>query len=172
MELLKRIIFLIAIDILIIWFRIYLIDPDPSVSIGIGLLIPVVIFINLLVSGISHLLKRKQISRLFLYNSMMASIIMFYLFGKGIDRHQNKLLESWGFKIADSSYSIIRWKETNNFDMNYSLNSGSSWSYIDGKCKLINDEWVFIKDSLEFKINKDRLIDFRKDTIKIKKIKR
>ena len=97
---------------------------------------------------------------------------MFYLFGNGIDRHQNKRLENWEFKIADSSFSLIRWKETNNFEMNYSLNSGSSWSYIDGKCKLINNEWFFLMDSLEFKINNDHLINFRKDTIKIKKIKR
>jgi hypothetical protein len=172
LELLKRIIFLIAINIIIIWLWIYLLDPDPSMSIGILILIPIVFIINLAISGVSYLLKKKQISKLFLYNSIIASIIMFYLFGNGIDRHQNKRLENWEFKIADSSFSLIRWKETNNFEMNYSLNSGSSWSYIDGKCKLINNEWFFLMDSLEFKINNDHLINFRKDTIKIKKIKR
>jgi len=147
-------------------------DPDPSISIGIILLIPLVIIINLVIAGVSFLIKKKQYSKLFLYNSIIASILMFYLFGKGIDRQQNRLLQTWEFKIADSSFSLIRWKETNKFSMDYSLISGSSWSYLEGNCSLVDNDWVFNTDSLEFKIKGNQLINFRSemDTIEIKRI--
>ena len=100
---------------------------------------------------------------------------MFYLFQEGIDRHQNNRLESWEFQQADSTFSLTRWKKTDKFSMSYSLNSGSSWGFLDGTCKNENGKLILQADSLKMIIDeKDNLIGFRhsSDTIEMKKIKR
>ena len=100
---------------------------------------------------------------------------MIYLFGEGIDRHLNRHLEDWTFEKADTTFSLIRWKQTNQFSMTYSLNPGSSWGFMDGTCQNQNGNWILKADSLTLTIDeKDNLIGFRSpcDTIKMKKIKR
>ncbi len=163
---------LIIIDIIIIWLWVNQIDPDPSLSIGILLLVPFVLIINLIIATILYFLKRKASSKLFLINSVIASFIMFHFYKMGIDRYQNRVLENWNFKKADTTFSLIRWKESDEFSMSYSLNPGSSWSFLDGKYYKENGDWILVADSLKMKIVNDSLIGFRKlsDTIQIHRI--
>jgi hypothetical protein len=164
---------LIAVDFIVIWILVYQMNPDPSVSIGILLIVPFVFVVNLVIAGILFWLKKKEYSRLFLINSIIASIIMYYIFDKGIDRYQNNRLESWEFNISDTTFSLIRWKEVNEFSMSYSMNPGSSFGFLDGKCELISNDWILKTDSIQMKIQGDFLIGFRTklDTIKMRKIK-
>lgn len=175
MKKLYKILGLTIIDFGLIWLWVYQIDPDPSVSIWIILLIPFVLVLNLVIAGILFFAKKKEFSRIFLINSGISSILMFYLFGEGIDRHLNRHLEDWTFEKADTTFSLIRWKQTNQFSMTYSLNPGSSWGLMDGTCQNQNGNWILKADSLTLTIDeKDNLIGFRSpcDTIKMKKIKR
>lgn len=175
MKTLYKILGLAVIDFGLIWLWVYQMDPDPSVSIGIILLVPFVFVLNLIIAGVLFFAKKKEFSRIFLINSVIASIIMFYLFGEGIDRHQNNRLEQWTFQKADTTFSLIRWKETNEFSMTYSLNPGSSWGFLDGTCKKEDDNWILKTDSLTMTIDEmDNLIGFRNptDTLEMNKIKR
>ncbi len=174
MKKLFKILGIIIIDFVLIWLWVYQIDPDPSISIGIIVLVPFVFVVNLILAGILYLLKESEYSRLFLINSLVASFLMYYLFVEGIDRHQNKRLESWEFSAADTTFSLTRWKNTNSFSLTYSLEIGSSWGFMDGDCELKNTEWILKADSIEMKISDNKLIGFRNqnDTIRMKKIKR
>lgn len=128
-----KIILLTIIDFIIIWFWVKHIDPDPSVSIGILLLVPfVVVVLNLIIALILYFTKKK-IAFLFVINSVIAGILMFYLFSKGIDRHQNERLESWKFELQDTTYVITHWKIENTFSISESTNPGSSTGFLDGK---------------------------------------
>ena len=162
------------IDFVLIWLWVYQIDPEPSISIAIIFLVPLVFGVNLIISGILYFFNKTEYSKLFLINSVIASILMYYLFGKGIDRHQNKILESWKFTKVDTTFSLIRWKNSNSFSLTYSLYAGSSSGFMDGDCELKNDEWILSTDSLEMKISDNKLIGFRtpNDTILMKKIRR
>lgn len=174
MKILYQIIAFILIDFGLIWLLVYLINPDPSVSIGIFLLVPFVIIINLTISGIFLSLKKKQLTKLFLVNTLIASIITLFIFEKGIDRHQNKRLESWNFQQSDSIFRLTRWKKTNKFSISYSLKPGSSWSLLDGECQQKNNAWILTKDSIKMKIIDNKLIGFqnKNDTIEMTKIER
>lgn len=169
-----KILGLAIIDFGLIWLWVYQMDPDPSISIGIILLVPLVFIANLIIAGVLLFAKKKEYSRIFLVNSFTASIIMFYLFGKGIDRHQNKRIESWTFQKADTIFSLIRWKETNEFSMAYSLNPGSSRGFLDGQCENKNGKWLLRADTTTMQIDNDNLIGFRflTDTIKMTKVER
>jgi hypothetical protein len=170
-----KILGLLIIDFTLIWFWIYKMDPDPSSSIVIFVFIPFLFVLNLIIGGIFFFMKKKEYFKLFLLNGILSSFIFFYLFGKGIDRHQNNRLESWNFKKADSTFRLTRWKKTNEFSMSYSLNPGSSWGFLDGKCTDKNGEWHLTSNLFEMKIiNNEKLIGFRNktDTIKMNKLER
>lgn len=175
MKKLQKILGLVVIDFGLIWFWVYQKDPDPSVSIGIIFLVPFVFVLNLIIAGVLFFIKKKEFSRIFLINSVISSIMMFYLFGEGIDRHQYNLLEEWTFQKADTTFSLVRWKQTNEFSMTYSLRPGSSWGFMDGTYENQNGIWILNVDSLTMVIDKsDNLIGFRNptDSIEMEKIKR
>ena len=174
MRTLYKILGLAVIDLGLIWLWVYQIDPEPSFSIGISLLVPFVFALNLMIAGVLFYMKKNEYSRVFLINSLIASVIMFYLFRKGIDRHQKKRIEQWTFQNADTIYSLIRWKETNEFSMTFSLNPGSSWGYLDGHCENKNGKWILKAESRTMEIDKDYLIGFRNvtDTIKMERVER
>ncbi|MFD2968904.1 hypothetical protein [Sphingobacterium bambusae] len=174
MKTLYKLLGLAIIDFGLIWLWVYQMDPDPSGSIAIILLVPFVFILNLIIAGIFFLAKKKEYSRVFLINSVIASFVMFYLFGDGIDRYQERRLEGWTFQKADTTFSLIRWKETNEFSMTYSLDPGSSWGFLDGICENEQGKWILKTDSIKMKIDHDNLIGFRNltDTIKMSKVER
>lgn len=127
-----RIISLTIIDFVIIWLWVKQMNPDPSISIGIFIFVPLVIILNLVIAIILYFTKR-EFTPLFVVNSIIAGILMFYLFGKGIDRYQNERQESWTFKLHNITYVITHWKPENTFDMSESNNPGSSTGFLDGE---------------------------------------
>ncbi len=173
MKLLPQIIILTIIDFVLIWIWVKAIDPDPSISIGLIILVPLVFGLNLIAAGIVYFIK-KEFVKLFLFNTIIASTIMYFLFIEGINRHQRLRLESWEFQKTDTIFTIIRWKESNTFNMSYSTNPGSSWGLEGGSCEIESDEIILYGDSTEYKIKDMMLFGFRevRDTIKLKKIER
>jgi hypothetical protein len=169
-----KILGLTVIDFGLIWFTVYKINPEPSVTIGIIILIPLVFIVNIIIAGILFLFKRKDYSKLFLINSIIASILMYYLFMKEIDRNLNNELESWEFVKSGKTYSLNRWKNTNEFDITYSTGPNSSTGFLNGKCKQINHDWILTADSYRMQIHENKLIGFRNesDTIQMRKIER
>ncbi|NBG66900.1 hypothetical protein [Acidiluteibacter ferrifornacis] len=175
MKTIYKLLVLLIIDFGLIWLFVYQIDPDPSVSISIIIYVPLVVIVNLLIAGFLFFNKNKEYSILFLINAVLSSLVMIYLYDKGIDRHQNKRLESWEFSKSDTTFSIIRWKNIAEFSMTYSLRPGSSSGLLHGKCINLKDEWILTDDSLKMKITKDgNLVGFTSisDTIKLTKIER
>lgn len=161
------------IDFAIIWLWVKQLNPDPSVSIGILILVPLVVMLNLIIALILYFMKREFVA-LFIVNSIISGILMFYLFGKGINRYQNNRLESWNFKLKNETYKITHWKLENNFSMSESSSPGSSTYFLEGKFIKKGDEYYLTRDSTEFIIKKGYLYKFRKesDSIKLTKIER
>jgi hypothetical protein len=174
MKILYKVLGLIVIDITLIWLWVKSMDPDPSVSIGIILFVPIVFVLNLILAGILYLLKRKDYAQSFLINSILASIIMVYLFGEGINRHQRNRLESWKFTESGTTFQITRWKKEKEFSFSSSTDPGSSTEFLTGKCEIKNGEFILITDSTVYRIKDNYLIGFRKsdDRIKLEKIER
>lgn len=166
---------LAIIDFGLLWLWVYQMNPEPSASLGIILLVPFVFLVNLIIAGVLFYKKKKENGVLFLLNSVIASILMFYLFGKGIDRSQNNSFEEWEFAKADTTFFLIHYKKTDEFSMTYSLHPGSSCGYLDGKCIRENDGWILTTNSLKMKIiTNNKLVGFENvgDTIKMDKIER
>ncbi len=172
MKTLYRLLILLLLDIAIIWLYVYDMDPDPSVSIMMIVLVPAVFGFNLVLAGILLLFKQKEYARLFAINSVAASIVMYYLFLAGIERYSNRVLESWQFQKADTTFRVTRWKEDNTFSMSYSTSPGSSWRFLEGDCRKESDAWILTTDSTKMFISGDLLIGFRnpKDSIQLSRL--
>lgn len=169
---LPQILLLLLIDIVVIWLWILKLDPTPSGSIAIIILIPIVVGVNIVIAGLFYFIK-KEIMKLFLINSILASICMFILFEEGIDRHLNQNLNKWDFKLSDTTFSIYNWK---NYDSTFSMSyytdpSFFSFGFLYGDLKNNRDEMILISDSTEYRIRNNYLYGFRRDSIKLEKVK-
>ncbi|MEX8548934.1 MAG: hypothetical protein V5804_15155 [Mucilaginibacter sp.] len=170
MKLWTQLLLLTVLDFVIVWFWVREQDPDPSVSIGIFLVVPLAIIVNLILAAILYFVKRKY-TNVFLINSLIAAVIMYNLFIAGIDRHQRQRYESWQFNLNDTTFRITNNKLNKTFDISYSTNSGSSTTFIYGKVASKNSIYTLTKDSLRLLIKNNSLFGFRNlDSIKMKQI--
>jgi len=138
-------------------------DPDPSVSIGIFLLIPFVVGINLLLALILYFVKR-QLAKFFLINAVISGIVMHFLFGLGIKRHQQIRYESWTFKIRDTTFEITHMKLDSTFSMSESTSEGPSIEFLQGSFRKKGNEYHLITDSTKYVIKNGVLFGFKNNT--------
>jgi hypothetical protein len=168
-----RLVLVTIIDFVVIWFWVKSIDPDPSIAIGLIVLVPFVAVVNLVIALILYF-RKSDFSSLFFINAVIAAILMYYLFEKGIDRYQNRRIESWTFNIQDTAFTIDHWKIDDTYSMSESTNPGSSTSFQEGKFSKKGNEFYLKTDSTEYRIKDNYLFGFRGsfDSIKLKKIER
>jgi len=171
MKIIFRGLIIVIIDFILIWFLVKQMNPDPSVTIAILILVPLVFVANLIIAGIFYFIN-KDFIKLFIINSVISSIIMYFLFINGINKRQQQILESWKFSKVDTTFLLIGWKQTNKFSITYSIDQGSSWSVLDGTYIFKDGEFILITASTSYKVKGGYLIGFRKstDTIKLEKI--
>lgn len=171
MKLLIKLVLLTIIDFIIIWFWLKENEPDPSSSLGILLLIPFVIFINLIIALVLYFIKR-QYTKAFVINSFISAVLMYFLFINAINRHQQKIVESWKFNIKDTVFTINHWKVDNTFSISESTDPGSSTGFLDGKFITRGNEHYLTTDSTKYYIKKGYFYGFRNinDSIKLTKI--
>jgi hypothetical protein len=144
---------------------------NPSVSIFILLAVPLAIVTNLVIAAILFAIKR-QFAKAFLINSILAGIIMYYLFIAGVDRHQRIRYEGWKFNISDTTFIVTHSKLDNRFWIEYSLKPGGSTSFIDGKFTDNKSNYSLTTDSTKYTIKNDFLFGFRgKDSFKLAVVK-
>lgn len=173
MKLFIKLFFLTIIDFIIIWFWVKENDPDPSVSIALVIVVPVAIIINLAIALFFYFFKREY-TKVFVINSLVSAIIMYFLFLNGIERHQNLRYESWKFNRKDTIFAIIHSKLDSTFSMTESTNQGSTTEFLEGKFSESGNEYYLKTDSTEYKIRNEYLFGFRNstDSIKLTKIER
>jgi len=160
MKLWKQLLILAILDLIIIGAFVIHGDPDPSVSIGMIILVPIAAVINLILAWLAYNTKRIY-TNAFLFNAIISSIIMYYLFTWGIERHQKNRYVSWHFNISDTVFQITHSKFDNTFSITYSTDPGSSWSLIDGRFIKRQDSYALTTDSTQFIIRNNYLFGFR-----------
>jgi hypothetical protein len=165
------IIILAIVDFILIWLWVTQMDPDPIVSVGLLFLVPAIFVVNIIIA-IIFLFIKGQYSALFLINAVIPAILLYILFVNGIERNQRSRLESWDFKINDTTYKISHWKIENTFSISQSTNPGSSWGFLDGSFEIKDKDYYLTTDSTQYVIRDGILYDFRNkgDIIKLTKV--
>ncbi|MEC4004965.1 hypothetical protein OX283_009880 [Flavobacterium sp. SUN052] len=173
MKLFIKLFLLTIIDFIIIWFWVKESDPDPSVSIALVILVPIAIIINLAIALVLYFLRREY-TKIFVINSLVSAILVYFLFLNGIERHKNLKFESWKFNRKDTIFAIVHSKLDNTFSMTESTNQGSTTEFLEGKFSKSGNEYFLKTDSTQYKIRNEYLFGFRNsvDSIKLIKIER
>ena len=101
-----------------------------------------------------------------------------FILGKGVDRYLNTNVDQWNFMLADTTYSITHWKNSDGtFDISYTVGKFSNIGFIQGEIRK-NDNEVILKpypifstySSDEYLIRNSFLFGFRGDSIKLEKV--
>ena len=124
-------IFLVIVDYVLI--SLYLRNQNLEPSIAIIVLVPIAFLINILIAIIFFFIKKTSLTSIFVINAILSSIITYYSFGNEMRRQSSLELESWSFKRNDTLFELNSYKKRNEFDMSYSLSSGSSGNFLNGK---------------------------------------
>jgi hypothetical protein len=173
MKLWTRLLILTLIDFILIWYAVRRIDPDPSVSIELMVFIPALIIINLLVAFIFLFIKKEYV-KLFLLNTVISSVVMYFIFIAGINRHQRQRYEDWTFKIDDKTYRITHSILDTTFSITYSTNPGSATGFLNGKFIENKNEIYLHSDTMKYTMRNGYLFGFTEngDSIKLEKLER
>lgn len=160
-------IFLVIVDYLLI--SLYLRNQNLEPSIAIIVLVPIAFLINILIGIIFFFIKKTSLTSIFVINAIPSSIITYYSFGNEMRRQSSLELESWSFKRNDTLFELNSYKKRNEFDMSYSLSSGSSGNFLNGKYIKQQNGIILISDSIKMRIEGNKIIGFGKtnDTIGI-----
>lgn len=158
-------IFLVIVDYLLI--SLYLRNQNLEPSIAIIVLVPIAFLINILIAIIFFFIKKTSLTSIFVINAIPSSSITYYSFGNEMRRQSSLELESWSFKRNDTLFELNRYKKRNEFDMSYSLSSGSSGNFPSGKYIKQQNGIILISDSIKMRIEGNKIIGFGKtnDTI-------
>jgi hypothetical protein len=169
---LTRLLLLTILDYLLIRFWILRIDPDPSVSIGILLLVPAVFLLNIFIAIVFTFIK-KQYAGLFYINTIIASILFYYIFINGINRHQHAHYETWQFNLHDTAFNITLSKRDTTFSISCSTNTSSSIEFMNRHYLANAREYILVADSKTITIKEGLLYGFdNKDSIILTKKER
>ena len=90
MKTLFKLIGILIIGIILTDLLVKIIDPKPKEASFVLILIAFVFILNLAIAGVLFFAKKKEYGKIFLINSILSTIIMFYIYGKRIDRYIEK----------------------------------------------------------------------------------
>ena len=153
-------IFLVIVDYLLI--SLYLRNQNLEPSIAIIVLVPIAFLINILIGIIFFFIKKTSLTSIFVINAILSSSITYYSFGNEMRRQSSLELESWSFKRNDTLFELNSYKKRNEFDMSYSLSSGSSGNFLNGKYIKQQNGIILISDSIKMRIEGNKIIGFGK----------
>jgi hypothetical protein len=166
MKIAIKLVLILLIDILLINYFIQLIHPEPSSSLLIIVYIPAIIIINIIICAVLARFKNDN-AKYLLMNAIVSGILFFYIFNHNIDQYQKERLESWTFRIEDTTFILTHWKLEHTFTLGYSLHPGSSKGYIDGNVIISNSDYILTTDTTTYFIKNNYLINFRQSDTSI-----
>lgn len=166
-----KILLLAIVDFVIIWWFVGKMDNDPSSFIAIIILVPLAVGINLIIALILYFIK-KEYSKLFLINSLISAVFMFFIFDESINRNLWATYDSWTFKRYARTYQISLYKPDTTFSITYSVSPSSSTGVLYGKYFQSKEGIILSSDSADYTIKNNHLYGFfyKNDSIELKKV--
>ena len=169
MKILLKLIVLIVIETILFWL--FSRGADPSASIGMIFLVPAACGISLILAGFVFIAIKPPNDwyRVFLINSLIAPVIIYYAFTMAIEKTQRDTYVDWRFVDADTSYSIILTKKEGDFEITRQVNTGPVWVIKQGAFYKIQSEYKLLDSTGALYIRNDYLIGFKPsgDSIKL-----
>ncbi len=162
------------VDTIISSFWVSYINPDASVSIYLIYLVPLLVIINLVLAGIFFLFRSKNISLVFIINTIVAPLIFVAFFDRAADKSYSDHVRLYRFSVSDKNYELMLLVENGNlvengdFHLSRKINENTYDGVLWGKYKTVLDTILLINDSVHIRIFNKTLCGFPMAADKIK----
>ncbi len=159
----KKLFIICLIDLILLGIFVFRIHPSASVSIMIIVYVPFLFIINMVIGIVLKIFKNKW-GIPFLLNSILSSIIFFFLFNYAITYSEDSMSKSFYFKNGNKKYfidlTLNDGKYENNSDFNlYELEDGSSSGIMMGYYVTYRDTLFLKSNGKQMLIYKNTLFD-------------
>ena len=162
----KGVLALVLLDILIIWIWAKNENLDSGSAMVIYLVVPVVFIVNVVIGGLLFFIKRVY-SAMFFINSIVAAIVTNWLFTAELRNQSRSAYDSWTFNLKDTTFTIHKSNNYDEFGISYSNDGGSSIEFMSGKYRQHKDTLMLKVDSGNLFIHENKLHNFRHSKIPI-----
>ncbi|WP_405567140.1 hypothetical protein [Polaribacter sp. Asnod6-C07] len=163
---------ILILEIILLGLWIYELKPDPSISIGIVLIIPILFGINLILGIIFYLLK-KPLSKIFFVNSIVCPLIFYAFWNLWFMNWAERNYEEYSFGIDNRKLEVSLSKTSDYFSISDNTNqkNGTTTGLYFGKYERIGDSIKLTDGKYKMFIFENKLIGFPKslNEIKLKK---
>lgn len=172
MKILIKILLLIIIEFIVLWYRIVDSDAVTEGDSAVWLMLIFCIFafgVNLVITIILFALKNKN-AIVFLVNTIVLPCLIYYVITKGLDKEQKRRYEGWTFQYAGKTYDITHFKLKSEFSINR-VNGIVFTPVSRGKLITNGNELNLYADSAKYTIRNSYLFGFTNQTDSIKLMK-
>lgn len=171
MKTLYNILGLAVIEFGLIWLWVYKMEPDPSISIGIVLISPILFGLNLIAGLILYFLK-KPLSKMFFVNSIICPMIFYAFWSLWFMNWVERNYEEFSFGIDNRKLEVSLSKTSNYFSISDLTNksNGSTTGLYFGKYERKGDSIKLTDGETKMYIVENKLIGFPEKPTEIKLI--
>lgn len=160
---------LLILEIILLGFWTYQMEPDPSVSIGIVIIVPFLFVLNIIIGILFYLFKSK-LSNLFFINSIVCPLIFFGIWNLWFMNYHDRISERFDFAIGEKNYEISLSKKSDYFSISDMTNqaNGSTTGLYFGKYERKADSIKLTDGETKMFIVEKKLIGFPEKPNEIK----
>lgn len=141
--------------------------PDPSVSIGLVLIIPFLFGLNIFFGLLYYLRKSKQIAAVVLVNSVISPMIFYFIWTFWYSGFSDRNYSRYSFGIESNRFEILLSKKSNDFSIADITNqsNGTITELYYGKYQVKGDSILMMSfDYKMFILNNEELFNFPGDS--------
>jgi hypothetical protein len=152
---------ILILEIILLGLWVYTMKPDPSVSIGIILIVPILFGINLIIGLILYFLK-KPLSKILLANSIICPLIFYAFWSLWFMNWSERNYEEYSFGIDNRKLEVSLSKTSDYFSISDMTNqpNGSTTGLYFGKYVRKGDSIKLVDGKTKMFIVKNKLIGF------------
>lgn len=152
---------LLILEIILLGFWTYQMEPDPSVSIGIIIIVPFLFVLNIIIGILFYLFKSK-LSNIFFINSIVCPLIFFGIWNLWFMSYHDRISERFDFVIGEKDYEVSLSKKTDCFSISDMTNkpNGSTAGLYFGKYERKKDTIKLTDGETKMFIVENKLIGF------------
>lgn len=163
---------ILIIEIILLGYWTYQMEPDPSVSLGIIIIVPFLFVLNIIIGVVLFLFKSK-LSNLFFINSIICPLLFFGIWNLWFLNYHDRISERFNFVVGEKNYEISLSKKSDYFSISNITNqtNGSTTGLYFGKYEKIADSIKLSDGEIKMYIVEKGLIGFPEKPNEIKLIK-
>ncbi|NCQ12258.1 MAG: hypothetical protein GW809_09005 [Bacteroidetes bacterium] len=160
---------LLILEIILLGFWTYQMEPDPSVSIGIVIIVPFLFVLNI-ITGILFYFFKSKLSNLFFINSIVCPLIFFGIWNLWFMNYHDRISERFDFVIGEKNYEVSLSKKSDYFSISNMTNqpNGSTTGLYFGEYERKGDSIKLTDGETKMYIIENKLIGFPEKPTEIK----